>query len=145
MPELAPVRTHTQVALFGLTIGVAQAVLNPIFDDVRHSLVNSQRSRDQVWNGRIGLGRRGRQPRDVLVPVAAGQQEIWVDDDQRSPVLDAQAERRGNRRFSQLHVGWFNDRVIRITLERGHHLQQHRVTLRAPRTVVDQDDAGGFG
>lgn len=131
----------THVANIGVSLCVCEAVLDPLPHHFRHQRMQAEWRRDEIGHSRVIAGSRGCQPRDIVVPVPAGRQEIREHNNLRGPTLDASIKRRLDRRLGQLHVRRLDDRKPAGSLKIFDDCKQHRVAFVSPRAVVDENDA----
>lgn len=103
--------------------------------------MHGKRGGHEVPDARMIASRGRSEPRDILIPMPPGQQEIGKDDDSRRSALGAACERRRNRRLGQLHVRRLDNRMAAAFGEVADNVEEHVVALRPPRTMVDEDDA----
>ena len=130
----------TEFASIGIALGVGEAVLDTLLDDLCHQWMQCKRCRHEVANVRMLLGRGGSEAGDVLVPVAAGEQEVREDDDRCGAAVDAPCERGFDGGLRELHVGRLDDFVAGGRLEVADDVEQHGVAFGAAGAVVDEDD-----
>jgi hypothetical protein len=119
-------------------------MLDSLAHHVGHERVQSERSRDKISDaGMLARGRRG-EMRNIIVPMAARQQEVGEHDDRFGAARDASRKGGVDRRLGQLHVGWFNDSKPGGRRKLSGYIQQQLVTLAPARPMVDDNDANAL-
>lgn len=139
--KLAAISASTQLARFGLALRVREAVVDPLSNHLCHQWMQAERRGDEIAYALVLAGRGGGEPRNVFVPMPAGQEKIGDDDDRRCTARYAPRKRCVDRWLGQLHVRRLDDRKPGRGGKVLHDIEQHLVALVAPRAVIDENDA----
>lgn len=120
---------------------MGQAMLNPLFNHLKHQRMQPEWGRDKIPNARVLGSCRGGQPWNVFIPMSPGQQEVRKDNDGCRSMRYATIECRGHRRLGQFHVRRLDDRVPRCRRKGRDHFEQQVVALGTPRPMIDENYA----
>src|SRR5688500_9500301 len=83
--KLASVAACTQFACIRPALRVRETMLDPLAHHLGHEWMQSKRRRHKIANACMLAGGRGRESRDIIVPMPARQQEIGEHDHRPRP------------------------------------------------------------
>jgi hypothetical protein len=112
---------------------------DPLGNDLRNGWVKPQRCGDQMTHLLMPSGCFGRQPWDILRPVAPWAKEVRKDHDRAGTTLGASIKGCGKARFGQLHVGWLDNFESRGATKKIGHLLEQLIAFVPLRPMVDHN------
>ena len=124
---------------------VGDAVGDALDHDVGDFFVEAEGLGDVEFDAGMFGGGLGGEVGDVGGGVAAGGEEVGVDDDEGGALGDALVERLCDGGFGEFHVGGFDDGGAGDAFEHGGDVEEHVIGGGFFGAVVDDDETDGFG
>lgn len=123
---------------------VVEAGGDALLDEGDDFVVEAEGLGDVEADGGVFGGGVGGEAGNVGGGVAAGGEEVGVDDDEGGALGDAAVEGLFDGGLGEIHVGGFDDGGLGEAFEEGDNVEELVVGGGADGAVIDEDDAKGL-